>query len=200
VLSYGDFSTLSFHATKAFNTFEGGAIISGRAAGKAKVDSLRNFGIADEVSIPAVGGNAKMSEFNAALGLVQLRHFEHVRAERKKVDEFYRNALANIEGIEALAIPDEVEPNYSYFPVLVKPSFRLSRDDLYEELKRKNIYSRRYFYPLLSTLPMYKHLSSAASSNLPIASTAAEEILCLPIYPDLSEDQQQRIVDALWKI
>lgn len=197
LLSYGDFATLSFHATKAFNTFEGGAVIAGSQDGKKGIDSLRNFGIADEVTIPAVGGNAKMSEFNAALGLVQLDHFEHIRRERARVDSFYRERLADVAGLECLSIPNGVEPNYSYFPVLVRPGFRLSRDALYEELRSRGIHSRRYFYPLLSTLPMYSGTPSAGSANLPVASEAAEQILCLPIYPDLAESDQRRIVDAI---
>jgi dTDP-4-amino-4,6-dideoxygalactose transaminase len=197
LLSYGDFATLSFHATKAFNTFEGGAVVSGDAGGKSGVDSIRNFGIADEVTIPAVGTNAKMSEFNAALGLLQLDHFPHVRRERERVDALYRQLLAGISGLECIAIPDGVEPNYSYFPILVRPGFRTSRDGLYEELKAQDIHSRRYFYPLLSNLPMYRGIPSADPERLPVANEAAEQILCLPIYPDLSEDEQRRIVAAI---
>jgi dTDP-4-amino-4,6-dideoxygalactose transaminase len=194
VLPHGDFSILSFHATKAFNTFEGGAVIAGSEAGKSAVDSLRNFGIADEVTIPAVGTNAKMSEFNAALGILQLDHFEEVRARRRAVDARYRAALAGVEGIAPLAIPEGVEPNFSYFPVLVGEGYGLGRDALYERLKAERIYGRRYFYPLLSTLPMYRDLPSAAEANLPVASRAARQILCLPIYPDLEEADQDRIV------
>jgi dTDP-4-amino-4,6-dideoxygalactose transaminase len=197
LLSWGDFATLSFHATKAFNTFEGGAIVSGDAVRKHNVDSLRNFGIADEVRIPGVGGNAKMSEFNAALGLLQLDHFAHVRNERRRVDSLYRQMLAEVEGIDSLQIPEGVEPNYSYFPILVRPGFRTSRDGLYGDLKAANIYSRRYFYPLLSSLDMYRQQASAAPDNLPVATEAAEQILCLPIYPELSEEEQRRVVQAI---
>jgi len=197
VPAFGDFATLSFHATKVFNTFEGGAVLSSTAAGKQRVDQLRNFGIADEVTIPAVGSNAKMSEFNAALGLLQLDDFEEVRGGRARVDGLYREMLAGVEGIDCLAIPPDVEPNFSYFPILVRPNFRISRDALYEELKEQNIYSRRYFYPLLSTLPMYRDLPSAVPANLPLAIEAAEQILCLPIYSDLSEADQFRIVEAI---
>jgi dTDP-4-amino-4,6-dideoxygalactose transaminase len=194
LLGHGDYSTLSFHATKAFNTFEGGAVVAASAGHKARIDSLRNFGIADEVNIPTVGTNAKMSEFNAALGLLQLDHFEHVRAERARVDRRYRELLADVDGIDCLAIPEDVEPNHSYFPVLVRPSFRVDRDALYEELKREGIYSRRYFYPLLSSLPLYAEAASAAPANLPVATEAAAQILCLPIYPDLSDEEQARIL------
>jgi len=154
LLNYGDFSILSFHATKVFNTFEGGAVIAANEAAKAAVDSLRNFGIASETSIPNTGGNAKMSEFNAALGLLQLDRFAEARAARSQVDARYRDALADIAGIEPLAIPDGVEPNFSYFPVLVGADYPLARDALYEGLKAENIFARRYFYPLLSSLPV----------------------------------------------
>ena len=197
ILPYGDFSILSFHATKAFNTFEGGAVIAASSAGKAAIDGLRNFGIADEVTIPAIGSNTKMSEFNAALGLLQLRHFEEARDARRRVDTRYRQALAEIEGIVPLPIPPGVEPNYSYFPVLVTEAYRLGRDALYDALKRREIYSRRYFYPLLSSLPMYRDLPSAAVGNLPVATRAAGQVLCLPIYAGLSEDDQDRVLDAL---
>jgi dTDP-4-amino-4,6-dideoxygalactose transaminase len=197
ILSYGDFATLSFHATKAFNTFEGGAVIAGSAAGKQAVDNFRNFGIVDEVSISSIGTNAKMSEFNAALGVVQLRHFEQVRAARKRVDGLYRDALADVAGIECLPIPDGVEPNFSYFPVFVTPDFPVDRDTLYERLKAEGIYARRYFYPLLSSLPMYGELPSAAPGNLPVATLAAGQILCLPIFPDLSDPDLDRILSVI---
>ena len=195
--SFGDFATLSFHATKAFNTFEGGAVISATAANKQRIDRSSNFGIADEVTIPAVGSNAKMSEFNAALGLLQLDHFEQVRRDRARVDGRYRELLADVDGVGCLAVPLNVEPNFSYFPILVRPHFRVGRDELYEELKAQEIYSRRYFYPLLSSLPMYSDLLSAAAENLPVATKAAGQILCLPIYGDLTEADQAWIVKAI---
>jgi dTDP-4-amino-4,6-dideoxygalactose transaminase len=197
VLSYGHFATLSFHATKAFNTFEGGAVIAGSATGKAAVDRYRNFGIADEVNIPFIGTNAKMSEFNAALGVLQLRHFEQVREARKRVDGLYRDALAGIAGIECLPIPEGVEPNHSYFPIFVTPDFPIDRDGLYERLKAEGVYARRYFYPLLSSLPMYGGLPSAAPANLPVATRAANEILCLPIFPELSDSDLERVLSVI---
>jgi dTDP-4-amino-4,6-dideoxygalactose transaminase len=197
LLGHGDFATLSFHATKAFNTFEGGAVISKSAGGRRAVDCMRNFGILDEVTVAAVGTNGKMSEFNAALGLLQLDHFQHVRRERARVDSLYRELFAGTPGIECLAIPEHVEPNYSYFPILVGPDYPLGRDELYERLKAQGIYSRRYFFPLLSNLPMYRDLPSAAREKLPVANEAAEQILCLPIYPDLATSDQRRIVDVI---
>ncbi|HEV2865636.1 MAG TPA: DegT/DnrJ/EryC1/StrS family aminotransferase [Allosphingosinicella sp.] len=193
LLSWGDFATLSFHATKAFNTFEGGAVVAGDAAGKAAIDRIRNFGIEDEVSIPSVGVNAKMSEFNAALGLLQLDHFEQVRAARAACDRLYRQLLAEVAGIECLSVPAETEPNYSYFPILVTADYPLARDGLYDRLKQHGIHARRYFYPLLSTLPSYRQVPSAAPENLPVATRAAQEVLCLPIYPDLPHTQVERI-------
>jgi dTDP-4-amino-4,6-dideoxygalactose transaminase len=197
LLTHGDFSTLSFHATKAFNTFEGGAVISATAAGEKLVRNYRNFGFVDEVTIPAIGGNTKMSEFNAALGLLQLKHFEEVRRQRAGVDRRYRELLAGIEGIDMLPVPPEVEPNFTYFPILVRPEFRMSRDELYEHLKGCGFYARRYFYPLLSTLPMYRDLPSAGHNNLPVATDVADQILCLPMYHDLGEADQVRLTDAI---
>jgi len=197
LLGYGDFSTLSFHATKAFNTFEGGAVFSATDAGRQLVRNYRNFGFADELNIPAIGGNAKMSEFNAALGLLQLGHFEEVRRRRAEVDRRYRDLLAGIGGIDVLPIPEDVEPNHSYFPILVRPEFRVSRDELYEQLKNAGFYARRYFHPLLSSLPMYRDLPSAGEDRLPIATEASEQILCLPFYHDLAEDDQNRLVDVI---
>lgn len=197
LLSRGDFSALSFHATKAFNTFEGGAVVSSSATGKQAIDSARNFGIADEVNIPVVGTNAKMSELNAAFGLLQLDHFEDVRRRRAAVDRLYRDLLGPIEGIDLIDIPADVEPNHSYFPILVRESFPIDRDTLYEVLKAQGIYSRRYFYPLLSSLPVYAGLPSAAPGRMPVAEQAAAQVLCLPIYPDLSEADQRRIVQGV---
>lgn len=197
LLAEGDFSILSFHATKVFNTFEGGAVIAASDAGKAAIDSLRNFGIASETEIPQVGGNAKMSEFNAAVGLLQLELFEQSRAARRLVDQRYREMLADVPGISPLPLPHGVEPNFSYFPVLVGEEFGVSRDDLYEALKSEGIYSRRYFHPLLSSLPMYRDLPSADPANLPVATRAAGQILCLPMFEGLATLDQDRIVEAI---
>ena len=194
ILGEGDYSTISFHATKAFNTFEGGAVVTRSEANRRAIDFQRNFGIADEVSVPHVGSNAKMSEFNAALGLLQLDHFEESRRARAAVDRRYRERLEGVAGITCLPIPEGVEPNFSYFPILVGPGYGLSRDRLYERLKADGIYARRYFFPLLSNLPMYRELPSADPANLPVANRAAEQILCLPIYPDLPEEDQERVI------
>lgn len=197
VFAHGDYSCISFHATKAFNTFEGGAVTAATAAHKYAVDRQKNFGIADEENIPSVGTNAKMSELHAAIGLLQLNHFAHVRRERGRVDALYRAGLADVGGIAPLAIPASVESNHSYFPLLVGDGYPLSRDGLYERLKAQGIFTRRYFYPLLSNLPMYRDTPSAAPVNLPVANAAAARILCLPIYPELGNAQVERIVAAI---
>jgi dTDP-4-amino-4,6-dideoxygalactose transaminase len=199
LLHRGDFSTLSFHATKVFNTFEGGAVIASDDAGKAAINSLRNFGIESETSIPNTGSNAKMSEFNAALGLLQLEQFAQARATRRQVDAAYRDGLAGVRGIDLLALPEGVEPNFSYFPILVSEDYPLSRDALYETLKAERIFARRYFYPLLSSLPMYRDVPSADPANLPVATWAASQILCLPIYEGLDEADQNRVIEAIAK-
>jgi dTDP-4-amino-4,6-dideoxygalactose transaminase len=197
ILNQGDLSVLSFHATKVFTTFEGGAIVCHDAKKKARIDYLKNFGIADEVTVVAPGINAKMNEVQAAFGLLQLRHMDHVMRSRAAIDQTYRKALAGIEGI---MIPDQlanVERNYSYFPVLITESFPLSRDALYQHLREHGVYARRYFYPLISTFSMYRGLTSAAGDNLPVASRVAQQVLCLPIYPDLTEADQALIFKVI---
>jgi dTDP-4-amino-4,6-dideoxygalactose transaminase len=197
VLNHGDLSVLSFHATKVFNTFEGGAIVCPDAKTKQRIDYLKNFGIADEITVVAPGINGKMSEINAAFGLLQLKHMAVVHARRKEIDIFYRQRLAGIKGIHCLRDAGEKVANYSYFPVLVGTDYPLSRDALYQRLKDHGINGRRYFYPLITDFSMYRDLPSAQKENLPVATAAAEQVLCLPIYPALLELQQQRIVDII---
>lgn len=199
LFEWGDLSTISFHATKSYNTFEGGAIVSRTDFFKKKVETLKNFGIASEVDIPLVGTNAKMSELNAAMGHLQLDHYETIRLMRRAVDERYRKSLANVEGIHIPDIPRGVASNYSYFPILVKPEFAVSRDALYDRLKSNGIMSRKYFYPLLSNLPMYAEIDSAAQDNLPVANRVVKQVLCLPIYPGLSDHDIDRVVDLIAK-
>jgi len=195
VLRYGDMSVLSFHATKVFNTFEGGAIVCKDAKTKQRIDHLKNFGFVDEVTVVAPGINGKMSEFNAALGLLQLQHIDGALRRRAEVDACYRAALADVPGIYCLGHGDSVHRhNHAYFPILVSAQYGRSRDELYEALRTAGIYARRYFFPLISDFPMYRHLPSAAVAKLPVARRAAEQILCLPIYPDLSIEDQQRVI------
>ncbi len=185
VLKHGDLSVLSFHATKVFNTFEGGAIICPDAKTKARIDQLKNFGHAGEVNVVAPGINGKMSEFNAALGLLQLKHIDQALQSRKVIDQAYREKLRGVRGIHCLGDAGETRANYAYFPILVQAAYPISRDELNQRLRDHGIFARRYFYPLISEFPMYRGLASAHRDNLPVASAAALQVLCLPIYPDL---------------
>jgi dTDP-4-amino-4,6-dideoxygalactose transaminase len=194
LLNFGDLSILSFHATKVFNTFEGGAIICPDAKTKHHIDHLKNFGFVDEVTVVAPGINGKMSEFNAALGLLQLKKIDEYLAARKQIAERYRIAFSEIQGIHcANDIPDTIANN-SYFPILVSDDFELSRDSLFELLRHHQVYARRYFYPLITDFPMYRGLASAAHTNLPVAREIARQVMCLPIYPDLSMKQVDYVV------
>ena len=194
VLNYGDLSVLSFHATKVFNTFEGGAIVCGDAKTKQRIDHLKNFGFVDEVTVVAPGINGKMSEFSAALGLVQLKGIDDALAKRKAIDIRYREGLAEVKGIHCLTDAGEKIANYGYFPILVQAEYPLSRDEAYQTLRDNGIYARRYFYPLISDFPMYRGMPSAACSNLPVARKAAGEVICLPIYSTLGSEAVDRIV------
>ena len=194
ILNHGDLSVLSFHATKVFNTFEGGAIICPDAKTKQRIDHLKNFGFVDEITVVAPGINGKMSELNAALGLLQLKGIDAVLQKRKTIDTHYRQGLAGVKGIHCLTDAGEQVANYSYFPILVRSDYPLSRDALYQKLKDQGIYARRYFYPLISDFPMYRGLPSAAPSNLPVAKKAANQVICLPIYPDLDASSQEKII------
>lgn len=197
VLRNGDMSVLSFHATKVFNTFEGGAIVCSSAKMKQRIDYLKNFGFANELTVVAPGINGKMSEFNSAFGLLQLKYIESVIEKRKEVDLAYRAGLKDINGISCLDDAGEAKANYSYFPILVNKNYPLARDELYEKLKKHGINTRRYFYPLITDFPMYRGLPSAQHQNLPIAVEAANKVLCLPIYPTLPDEELQRIINVI---
>ena len=197
VLQHGDLAVLSFHATKVFTTFEGGAIVCPDEKSRQRINYLKNFGFADEVTVVAPGINGKMSEFNAALGLLQLKNIDGALAERKVIDERYRAGLADVAGIRCLQSAGETRSNYAYFPILVQPDYPLARDALYQKMRDQGIYVRRYFYPLISDFPMYRGLPSAAHSNLPVAKKMAAQILCLPIYPGLPHDQVDRVLELL---
>lgn len=194
ILRHGDLSILSFHATKVFNTFEGGAIICPDAKTKLRMDQLKNFGFVDETTVVASGINGKMSEFNAALGLLQLKYIDGALVRRKAIDAAYREQLAGIKGIHCLDQVNEKFSNHSYFPILVESDYPLSRDALYQKLQDNNIYTRRYFFPLISNFPMYRGLPSAARESLPVATRISEKVLCLPIYPDLDYSTISRIL------
>ncbi len=197
VLNHGDLSILSFHATKVFNTFEGGAIVCHDAKTKLRIDQLKNFGHAGEVTVVAPGINGKMSEINAAFGLLQLKHIDGAIARRKEIDMLYRDQLRPIKGIRCLDDAGEQKANYSYFPILVDSHFPISRDALYDRLKEQGVHPRKYFYPLISDFPMYRGLPSAHRENLPVATVAAQQVLCLPIYPVLEDAQVRGIVEII---
>jgi dTDP-4-amino-4,6-dideoxygalactose transaminase len=196
--SYGDLSILSFHATKVFNTFEGGAIVSDNEKTKQRIDFLKNFGYANETTVVAPGINAKMNEFQAALGLIQLKYHSGNIIKRKLISEAYAEELKDIRGISLVPHQPNVASNYSYFPIFVnEKEFGMSRDALYGKLKDNDIYGRRYFYPLISQFPIYRGLPSAHPENLPIATQVAESVICLPIYPDLKMETVHRIIKVI---
>jgi len=197
VLAHGDLSVLSFHATKVFTTFEGGAIVCPDEKTRQRINYLKNFGFADEVTVVAPGINGKMSEFNAALGLLQLQGIDQMIARRGAIDARYRAGLRHVAGIDCVDGTHEQRRNYAYFPILVRPDYPLSRDALFEEFRAHGIYVRRYFHPLISDFPMYRGLPSAAHDNLPVAVKTAQQVLCLPIYPSLPDDQVDRVLALL---
>ena len=187
ICNYGDLSVLSFHATKVFNTFEGGAIVCHDEKMKNRIDFLKNFGFAGETTVVGPGINAKMNEFQAALGLLQLKYIDEVINKRRLNFELYREALRDIPGIRYLEEMDGVHHSYSYFPIFIDSKiFGHTRDDTYKNLKNKNIYGRRYFFPLISRFPTYRELSSADPANLQVAEESASRVICLPIYPELT--------------
>lgn len=197
LLKHGDLSVLSFHATKVFNTFEGGAIVCPDAKTKQRIDYLKNFGFADEVTVTAPGINGKMSEINAAFGLLQLKHIDQALARRKSIEASYREALEGIAGITLLPQPPDTQGNASYFPILVGGDYPLSRDMLYQKMRDADVYGRRYFYPLISDMPMYRGLPSATAENLQNARQKADSVICLPIYPNLNDNEIERIVSLV---
>lgn len=198
ILNFGDLSVLSFHATKVFNTIEGGAIICHDEKTKQRIDYLKNFGFADETTVIAPGINAKMNELQAAFGLLQLKYVDENIAKRKKIANLYRAKLQYVSGIKCLAEIEGVEHGYSYFPILVDSNKHgKTRNELYDDLKRHNIYGRRYFYPLISQFPTYRGLASSRTDNLPVATQIAEQVICLPIYPDLDEIDILRTVSVI---
>lgn len=190
VLNFGDLSVMSFHATKVFNTFEGGAIVCHDEATKKRIDNLKNFGFINETTVVAPGINAKMNEVSSAMGLLQLKYIDSVINKRMKIADLYRNELKGINGITFLDDLPNVKHCYSYFPILIdKEKYGKFRDEVYEELKTYNIFGRRYFYPLISQFPTYCGLESAQIGKMPVAEKVAEEVICLPLYPDLEQKQ-----------
>lgn len=199
ISEYGDISMFSFHATKVFNTIEGGALVYNDSNLKGYIDKLKNFGIDGPDHVEYVGINAKMNEFCAAMGICNLRHIKQEIEKRKKVYERYIERLSNIEGIQVSLIQDDVESNYAYFPVVFdKEKFGKSRDEVMEELAQNNIYSRKYFYPLISDYDCYKN--DFNSENTPIAKKISDNVLTIPMYADLELEDADRICDIILNI
>jgi dTDP-4-amino-4,6-dideoxygalactose transaminase len=199
VLNYGDLSILSFHATKVFNTIEGGAIISHTKEMKTKIDNLKNFGIVNETTVVYPGINAKMNELQAAYGLLNLKYIEIEIEKRKQIYNYYVKSLKDIKGIIIYDVTNVSGYNYGYFPIFVNEQYPFSRDELFNILKRNNIYTRRYFYPLISDFPIYSSIASASRTNLPNAVIATETVLCLPMYANLDEETISFIAHVIKK-
>ncbi len=195
VLNAGDMSTLSFHATKVYNTIEGGAMVMQDEVTKRRIDYLKNFGFANETTVVAPGINSKMDEMRSAYGLLNLRQVDAAIAARQKVANAYREALRDVEGISFFDDMPGVRHNYSYFPIFIDAErFGKTRDALYQEMKEANVLGRRYFYPLISEFSTYKGLPSATRENLPVAHKLADTVLCLPMHHDLSDADIERVL------
>lgn len=198
VLEAGDMSTLSFHATKVFNTIEGGALICHDAKTKDRIDHLKNFGFSDEVTVIAPGINSKMDEVRAAYGLLNLKQVDRAIEARHHVAVRYREALRDVPGITFMDDMPGVRHNYSYFPIFVdEKEYGMSRDELYFKMKAQNILGRRYFYPLISEFSTYRDLESAAPENLPVAHKISNSVICLPMYHSLTDEDVDRLIDCI---
>lgn len=196
LLNHGDLSVLSFHATKVFNTFEGGAIVCNDLETKKYIDNLKNFGITNETTIVDIGINGKMSELNAAIGILQLQQIDEEIDKRKKIDNLYREELKNINGIRCHEFNKSLKHNYSYFPIFVEKEYHITRDQLYDKLKSKGVYSRRYFYPLITEYPLYNN-GKITSRSLDVAQHISERVICLPLYPSLKLEEVSYIVEII---
>ena len=198
VLNFGDLSVMSFHGTKVYNTFEGGAIVCHDEATKTRIDYLKNFGFAGETTVVAPGINAKMNEFQAALGLLQLKYVDGAIARRREITGQYRAELKDIPGLAFMEDMPGVRHCYPYFPVLIdQAKYGQPRDAVYEELKKHNIYGRRYFYPLITEFSPYKGMPSARKENLPVAERVAGQVICLPIYTELDTASMKTIIEII---
>ena len=209
ILKAGDISTLSFHATKTYNTVEGGALVCNSAEMKYHVDNLKNFGFRGETNVVGPGINSKMDEIRAAYGLLNLKYVDAAIAARKDVAKQYIEALKDVNGIslyqpivESLASsPNSLSPhrlNYSYFPIFINAAeYGMTRDELYEKMKANNVLGRRYFYPLISTFIPYNTYPSATTDNLPVATQWADTVICLPMHHAMSEEDVKRVIDCL---
>lgn len=200
ILNAGDMSTLSFHATKVYNTIEGGALITHDEKTKKRIDYLKNFGIADEVTVVGPGINSKMDEIRSAYGLLNLKQVDAAIEARHQVAIKYREALCDVEGITFFDDMPGVKHNYSYFPIFIDAEkYGMTRDDLYFKMKAANVLGRRYFYPLISDFSTYRGLESAAPENLPNAHKMADSVICLPMHHLLSDEDVQRVLECILK-
>lgn len=198
VLNAGDMSTLSFHATKVYNTIEGGALICHDEHTKKRIDYLKNFGFAGETTVIAPGINGKMDEVRAAFGLLNLKQVDRAIENRHQVAITYREALRNVNGIRILEDIPGVRHNYSYFPIFISAEeYGMTRDELYFRMKERGILGRRYFYPLISEFSTYRGLESARQENLPVSHQIANSVICLPMYHNLSAEEVDRIVTTI---
>lgn len=198
VLNAGDLSTLSFHATKVYNTVEGGALVMHDAETKKRIDYLKNFGFANEVTVVGPGINSKMDEVRSAYGLLNLRQVDAAIEARRQVAIKYREALRPVEGITFFDDMPGVKHNYSYFPIFVDAEkYGMTRDELYFKMKERNVLGRRYFYPLISEFSTYRGLESARPENLPNAHRMAETVICLPMHHALSDDDIERVIGCI---
>ena len=198
VLTRGDMATLSFHATKVYNTLEGGALVVHDEKTKQRIDYLKNFGFAGETEVVAPGINSKMDEVRAAYGLLNLKQVDEAIEKRHQVAIRYREALRNVKGIRFFDDMPGVRHNYSYFPIFINAEdYGMTRDELYFKMKEQGILGRRYFYPLISTFSTYRGLPSAATENLPVATRIANEVICLPMHHELSQENLNRILDLI---
>lgn len=200
VLTKGDMSTLSFHATKVYNTLEGGALVMHDEQTKKRIDYLKNFGFAGETEVVAPGINSKVDEVRSAYGLLNLRQVDSAIEARHQVAIIYREALRNVPGIRFFDDMPRVKHNYSYFPIFVNAEqYGMTRDELYFKMKEQGVLGRRYFYPLISTFSTYRGLPSATPQNLPVATKMANEVICLPMHHALSDENIQRTLDLIVK-
>ena len=200
LMNYGDMSTLSFHATKVYNTIEGGAMVMHDEKMKQRIDYLKNFGFAGETEVVGPGINSKMDEMRAAYGLLNLKQADDAIEARHQVAVRYREALKDVDGIEYWNDLPGVKHNYSYFPIFVhQKTYGMSRDELYFKLKEQGILARRYFYPLISDFSTYRGLPSATKENLPVATEMAREVICLPMHHSLSEEDVDIILSIIIK-
>lgn len=200
ILNAGDMSTLSFHATKVYNTIEGGALICHDEETKQRIDFLKNFGFNGETEVVAPGINSKMDEVRSAYGLLNLKQVDAAIEARKKVATYYREQLHNVKGIRFFEDMAGVQHNYSYFPIFVNADeYGMTRDELYNKMKEQNVLGRRYFYPLISSFDTYKGLDSSRKENLPIANRIADEVICLPMHHGLTDEELEKVVKCIVK-